>query len=551
MRKILSLTKVMLKNTNFGIESPKKQQKQWQKILTYIGLLALFIILSVAVYFLSKDLLIELQAQKLETLALQIVMIALTLYLLVSGIITVPVVFYFSKDLENLLALPLKPFQILSAKAISTYFNLLIAASFIVIPFGIAYQAVIQPNFIFPLFYLFTFLIIPILPLAISITLIVLLFTLLPKANNKDLFTYASSILMIVAIFATNMTSIDSGQGIGQLALDNLNFISRMAKIIPSVGLLIMALSDFNILALIGALLLSLGTGFILLYGISNLYFKGALSAQVSSRKKKKKSSKSKKRQPQILAIMKTDVRNILRTPSMAINYLLPLVIMPAFIFVPLLLGINSEDLQMVSELGVIAREFIRNLDGLTITPILIIASFMITYGLSSFTTITSTSISREGEAMQTYKSMPVDLMTLVKSKILLGMIVNSIIPLILTVVVSLFLRLNIIAVIIILISVFIALVFSNTSDILLDLIKPKLEWDDEIQAVKGNFLSIVPIFVSIAVIALFVFIFFMFDTLYSSLFILILSTAISVFNYKVVIEKYAIFKLDEAIQAL
>lgn len=551
MSKILSLTKVMLKNTNFGLETNKKKKKKWQKTLAFFGLLALFLLLAFAVYFLSKDILIALQTQALETFSIQLVMVALSIYLLVTGVITVPIIFYFSKDVENLLALPLKPFEILSAKAITSYFNLLLGASFLVIPFGIAYQAIIQPNLIFIFFYLMAFLILPIIPLALSIAVIVILFTLLPKINNKDLFTYASSILMLIVIFASNLTSINSGQDVTQAVLENVSLLDGVARFLPGLGLLITAVSEFNILALLGSLLLSLALGIGLLYGISRLYFKGALSAQVSSRKKKKKKTGKNKQKPQLQSLIKTDLRNILRTPSLAINYFLPLVLMPAFIFVPLALSSNAEDIQMFRDLGLLARELIKDLDGLTLTPILIIAGFMGTYGLSSFTTLTSTSISREGEAMQTYKSMPLDLMTLVKAKIILGMMAGAIIPLIITLVVSIFLRLNIIAVIIILISIFLALIFSNTSDIILDLMKPKLLWDDETQAVKGNFLSIVPMLASFAVFAFFVFIFIKFNTLYSALFVLILSAAISVFNYKIIIEKFAIEKLDKAIQSL
>lgn len=548
MRKILTLTKVMLKNTSIQTITPKKQ-KPWQKILTYIGFITLFVILSFSIYFLSKDILLSLQTQNLESIVLEIVMVVFSLYLLISGIITVPIVFYFSKDVEGLLALPLKPFEILSAKAITSYINLLLAASFIVLPFGIAYQFVIQPKIIFSLYYFMAFLIIPILPLAFSLTIIVVFFTLLPKANNKDLFTYFSSILMLVVILGMNIGT--SNESLSQLAVENLGLIKSVPTLIPSIGLVSLGIRQLQLLPILGALLLSLVLAYALLVAISNLYFKGVLGAQVSSRKKKRHKRKTQKGQSQLMAIMKSDIRNILRTPSMMINYFLPIVILPLLIFIPLIFSVTSEDLQIMKEVMVLVQDWLKTVDGISLVPYLIFISFILTYFTSSFTAITSTSISREGETMQTYKSMPIEMMLVVKSKIILGMITGAIVPLIFTIMATVFLKLNIIALLIILFSIFIALLFSNTSDILLDLIKPKLEWDDEIQAIKQNFLSIVPIFVSFGLSALFVFIFLKFDPLISSLTILALSSALSVFNYKIVIEKYGLKKLDQAIQEL
>lgn len=550
MKKIMSLTKVMLKNTNTGLESGKKKKKKWQKYLTYLGFTVLFIVLSVSIYFLSKEILLSLKNEGLETLALQLVMIGLSAYLLLGGIITVPVVFYFSKDVENLLALPLKPFEILSAKTITTYFNLLISTSFIILPFGVAYQLVIQPSLIFGLFYLLAFLILPILPLIISITLVVLLFTFIPKANNKDLFTYISSFLMIGIIILINLNTGNAGSAVEQIILEKTELINMIPKLIPSITLLIQAVSNYDVLALVAAALVSMGLAYAILRLMGGFYFKGVVGAQVSSSKKKKRKQINKS-QSQVMAILKTDFINILRTPSLAINYFLPFVIMPLFIFLPLIFGVDASDFEMLKEVLMFVRQVITSLDGLVLVPILIFGSFIITYILSSLSTITSTSISREGETMQVYKSMPVDLMTVVNAKLILGMIVSAIFPSIIAVIIALLLRLNIIAVIIIFVSIFVAVAFSNTSDIIFDMIKPKLEWDDEIQAVKQNFISVIPMLLSFAIIALFVFIFVVFNTLYSSIFILLLSTGLTVFNYKVMIEKYGIKQLDKAIQKL
>lgn len=550
MKKILSLTKVMLKNTNMGLESGKKNQKKWQRSLAYLGIAALFIILAISIYFISRDTLLALKDAGLETIAIQIVMIGLSMYLLIGGIITVPLVFYFSKDVENLLALPLRPFEILSAKTITTYINLLISTSFIVLPFGIAYQMIVQPSLVFGVFYFLAFLILPIIPLTISILVIVTLFTVFPKINNKDFFTYFTSFSMILVVLFFNLNSGGDGSQTGQIVMDNLGFINRMPKLIPTIGLLIHAVTYFDSIALLGALLISVALAFSGLRLVDGLYFKGVVGAQVTSNKKKKRKDVNKA-QSQLVAIMKIDVQKIMRTPSLAINYLLPIFLIPLLLVVPLIVGVDSNDIEVFKQLLIIAREALSVIGGLNLVPFLIFFSFIITYSLSSLSTITSTAISREGETMQTYKSMPVSLLTLVKAKIILGMIVGAIFPVILAILVSVLLRLNIIAVIIIFVSIFVALAFSNTSDIIFDMYKPKLEWDDEIQAVKQNFIAVIPMFLSFGVTGLLIFVILTFNALYSSIFILILAALMTIFNYKIMIENYAMKQLEKAIQKL
>lgn len=550
MKKILTLTKVMLKNTNIGVSTSTKQ-KSSKKIATYLGVGFLFVVLSFSMYFLSKDILIALQNMGQESISIQAVMVAFTLYLIVSGVVIVPLVFYFSKDVEGLLALPLIPFEILTAKAITTYVNLLVASSFIIVPFGIAYQMILQPSFVFSIFYFLAFLIIPMIPLVISMAFIIILFTFLPKVNNKNLFTYFSSIAMLVVILGINIGTSNLDANSAQYALDNLSFLNRIATFIPTLGLLIKAVTELSILPLLGSLLLSFILSYVVLLALSKLYFKGVLAAQISTKKIRKRKLKNKKSESQIIALMKSDVRNILRTPSMMINYFLPIVIFPLLLFVPLIFNINSEDLQIINEVLANVRDWLKNVEGFLLVPYLVFLSFIISYFNASFTTITSTSISREGERMQTYKSMPIDMMMVVNSKILLGILTGAIIPVLFVIIAGILLRLNIIAILIMMISIIVALIFSNTGSIILDLIKPKLEWDDEIQAIKQNFLSIIPIFVSFGVSAFLVVLFLKFDTLFTALSILVVAGAISVFNYKIIIQKYGLKKLDQAIQKL
>ena len=99
-------------------------------------------------------------------------------------------------------------------------------------------------------------------PLAISMLFVVILFTFIPKVNNKDLFTYFTSFLMFVLIFAININTGFVEDPTSLLNSEELGALGKMAKLIPSVGLLIHGVTYFDFLAILGALTFSLGLTF-------------------------------------------------------------------------------------------------------------------------------------------------------------------------------------------------------------------------------------------------------------------------------------------------
>ena len=104
---------------------------------------------------------------------------------------------------------------------------------------------------------------------------------------------------------------------------------------------------------------------------------------------------------------------------------------------------------------------------------------------------------------MQSLILMPVSLLTLIYAKITLGVLTLGIIPLIVIVVLHVLLKLPFIVLLLVLVGTVIGLICGNVISILLDVIKPKLVWNSEQEAVKQNFLSIIPMFLSFGVLFL------------------------------------------------
>ena len=558
MKKTLTLTKVIVKSSFNTMTNSKKKRKSNNK-LNVIGIIALYIILSVSIFLMSKDLLKMFIEMGKEKSIINLVFLATTVYILIIATLTVPSIFYFSKDIEHLLSLPLRSEEILFAKTIATYINMLLGISFIMIPFGITYQYVVSPPLYFLLFYFVGMLILPVIPMAISIGVVVLIFRLIPKVNNKDVFTYITSLFMIVFIIGINLISTGDNSFVSGLIEGDLGVTQIISILIPTIDILANAISNSNVLYLVYGALFSGGFLLAVIKLVSSTYFKGAIGISEGSKKHRSKIVKTnklnKKISSQTFTILKTDFVNILRTPTFMINYLMPILILPIFAGMPILIGIKSGEIpkDMIDELTLMVQAGINEIDLITMIPFAIIGSFAITFLMGSLSSITSTSISREGNRIKAYKVMPISMLTVINAKLILGIILVSIFPLFSLISLSIIFKLNIVIVLISLITILIAAVFSNVLDIITDIFYPKLSWDNETQAIKQNFLTIIPVFGSFAILGLFIsiFVFFKNNQLLSTILILVLSIILTAVIYEIVIKIFGLKNLDKAIEEI
>ena len=558
MKKIISLTKVMLKSSFTGFSSSKKKKSKLKKVLGVLGIIALYAYLSVVVFFLAKDLIEVFYNLKQTTTLINLLFTAASFYGLVIAILSIPAVFYFSKDIETLLPMPIRSFDILIAKTFTTYVSLLVSLSFILIPFLVAYQIVVSASFSFILLFLLAYFIIPIIPLALALILVILLFTFIPKINNKDLFTYFSSFLSIGIILAINSLTLGDAGFLENLTSANSDLVANISTFLPSVAFLAEGVVNSNILLVIAVLLLSLFLIFIVSKLISPLYFKGAIGISESNSKKKSKRKVKKssgKINSRIKSFIYTDTKNILRTPAFAINYFLPLLILPIFFAFPIITIFTSGEVSMAEFTSLMneASVIINSMDLSVLIPYVIIGSFVFTFFISSTSSITLTAFSREGERMEFFKSLPIEMMTIIKAKIIMGSIISLIMPTIVLIAITIILKPNVVLLIVSLVTVVISAVFSNVFDIIVDVYKPKLVWDDETQAIKQNFMTIIPVFTSFFIIGIFVaaFVFLNNNRLLFSIALLFILLAASYFIFKVVIEKYGLKHLDKAIEKI
>ena len=153
MNRIWQLTKVFLKTSIRNKEtSNQKTNKVSRKILTVIGIIALVLYFVGIFGGMSYGMITMLNEIGQPAVFLGVSLLGVAILLIVQTLISSMNLFYFSKDVEYVLPLPLKPYEIVIAKfttlLITEYF---IVFAFLLAPFAI-YGIITGAGFLFYLY---------------------------------------------------------------------------------------------------------------------------------------------------------------------------------------------------------------------------------------------------------------------------------------------------------------------------------------------------------------------------------------------------------------
>ena len=253
MRKLKSLVLAMLKNTFNMVDQGKR--KKSSKILLYgfaILMIVAFLPTLAMLHFLTMDAVALLAPYQQSGIIIALLFNALALMIFFFGIFLIPAVFYFSKDIETLLALPLKPVDIILSKfAVTLIYEYLTLAIFF-IPVISGYARAVNPDILFYVFVVIVFLILPIVPLILAGLIIMLIMWLIPFAKNRDLFNMLSGgIALVLALWLNyalaGLATFTEGDLLKMLVEGNNSMIAIFRSIIPNIPFAISAVvnSDF------------------------------------------------------------------------------------------------------------------------------------------------------------------------------------------------------------------------------------------------------------------------------------------------------------------
>lgn len=479
MRNIFKLAGTLLKSGGLLGGSQKKNSKGRWLVPIVMGFA--FIIFAASVGMLALGMYESLAPIGQASALLPLAFGATSAVIFIFGIFYVISVMYHADDIQMLLYLPLRPYQILGAKLITLIVYEYIFEAFILVPILVTYaiKAAVGPLFI--LYSALLALAAPIIALCFAAVIIMVIMRFTRFAKNKQAFNFVSGILAMVfavgfnVVLQTNIRAMMENPG----AVTSL--VPVMSKTFPGVGFAANALISSDTLAGLGNLALFLlcsaaAVAVFLLLG-QLLYFKGVAGVTETSAKRKAISSeelaKETEGSPVLWSYTKKEVRLLFRSPIAFMNCVLINFIWPLLLLFMMFTQGQSMDA---------FKQVIGSMSPETLLAIIVGASAFIASGNA----VTSSAISREGKSLYFMKFIPVSMKRQLYAKTLTGVLL-SLIGIVLLCGLAIFFGAPILVTVLALVLSIPAAIAASVSGLLIDASRPKLEWSNEQQAIKQN----------------------------------------------------------------
>ena len=489
MAKLLSLSTAMLKNTFSLVDQGRKRKTNRWISISFTLILVVALLPTVASFFmLTSDGIELLLPLNQEGVILGLLLNAVPLLIFFFALFLVPAIYYFSKDIETLLALPLRPYEILGSKLFVSLIYEYLTISFFFVPVIAAYMYIMQPAVGFYLFSILLFLTLPLVPLIFASVIMMVIMWLVPFAKNRDFFNMISGFLALGVGLWVNMQvggleSITEGQLVAFLVEGNNSLLQTFKFIFPNIPFALNALLQGSVvdaliyLAITSAIVL----GFLSLGQL--LYFRGIIGINETSSSRKILSeanlTRSTRSSKAIVSYTMKELKLLFKTPiyllnCVSINFLLPILFLPLFT-----MSSGAEDIQAILAM----------IDFNSPTTITVAIGLGIAVGLTmgSINMISATAISREGQFFYFMKMIPMSYRDQLNAKAASGIILSLSGILFTIIFAGSYLKLPFYLIFILLFFAIMATLFINYISLLVDVLRPKLVWESEQAAVKQN----------------------------------------------------------------
>ena len=519
IKKIKELSKILIKDyfQNLYIFNNNKLNKK--SIFTW-----LLIIIITAITFISYKTINWLNNYGQVILFLKIYLPILATIFMFQAILICSNVFFFSKDLEYILPLPIKPIELLIAKfnnVISITYGMEIL--FLAMPLLI-YGIITTTPLIYYLMMIFVLILFPIFLITIICIVMLFIMQLTKFIKNKDLFQILIVIILsflltsgvtylLNSLFNNNIINIEINENnetenvelnknILSNKLDKLN--NYFIIINPSIELLTNLKIINLIINLFKIIIISIISFFIFLFFGKILYLKNLLKniAYINKKKNNKKIIKNKYKKNKIKkSYIKNEFKKIIKNPTFFIQCIFQyifIIIILLFIlnlFIPIVMK-NFQEENLIDKIG------INNFALQCICMIIIIIQIIFT-----LTSLSLTSISRDGKDAMVMKYIPVSLYKQFIWKNIPQILINIIAIIGMTVII--YINIPRVSIYYYLSGIIIAMILNIINSFLMvivDLRKPNLNWITETSAIKDNGNKLYQYVTSIIIILLFIY---------------------------------------------
>ena len=509
MKRLFSLVKVMLKSSIQSMSSLdgmriKKTDSKKKKAFALVGAILLLAYLF-GIIFVPTQLLVK-QFVKLgqpSTLISLLYAIA-PVMILYFAFLSIPGIFYFSKDINNYLPLPFTSLEIITSKFITAYVSTFVTTAFIFLPIYINYFIFVSPGVLFILTSLLSLLILPLIPLAIAMIIVAVLMRFVPFLKNKNLFIYVSMGLVFIPtmILVMSMSGVDTDADMIEaittaiLNMDDSLF-REISLFFPTSKMLTLGAIDNNFIQLFLAAFISIVISAVSILVVKTMYFESVIGIDEHVSKKRKLRLTEMDHETKVSSFTKSfmvkDFKNILRTPAFLMNYFSMFLVLPILGLIPIFTQKNGIQgfMEMVKGLSELFHTYFETLSGLDQIQAPLLAGLALGVVIAALEASNSTAISREGLALRNYLTFPIRLSDITHAKARLSLSISSIYITVIMILGILVLRPGVLIFILFFVSTIIGLILITYVSILVDVLFPSLNWETEQQAVKGNFVQV------------------------------------------------------------
>ena len=508
MDKVIKLTKIFLKNSFSNMDARMGiSTKSKNKILIY-GIL--FLYFAGLIIFLGYNLLDGLIAIHQETIFVGMILFMIFGLAIIQTIFSSINILYFTKDSEYLLPLPLKPYQIILART-----NVMLIAEYLIIfllgfiPL-VMYGVLTGAGIIYYLTMIFAVILIPILPVLFISIIVMFIMSFAKLTKNRNRFQLFATLLVLAIIIALSISTSGMQQDLtneemAQMVVKANGMVELIKGYIPTIDYLMEALTTNSLFITIVEVLKTLGitiVGFILYMLIAQkIYFKGLvgnLFGGGASSSNKKINQRKYKNSKLYKSYVGKEFKNMARNPVFLLQCLIPAILIPIVMVVVVYAGLNSD--------GMGLEQITQMLNQMPTNTFLIACVILgIIQFFTMFIYVSITAISRDGENAVFMKYIPVPLYKQYMYKIIPNIIMNIVTIIITLGMAEYLLNLPVISLIALFIVATIMGILQSIAMIIVDLKRPKLNWDSEYAVAKQNLNLVFPMLLAMFNIAIMV----------------------------------------------
>lgn len=495
---IKDLTKIFLKSAYQDVNIINKETKKINKRSVFVWLI---LIVSLALFYISNEIIKALVSSGYPEVFLSIYFLVLAIFIMFQTILVCTNIFYFSKDIELILPFPIKPVNLLIAK-----FNTLICTLYVseaifgIIPICI-YGILTHSTLLFYIYAVLIFIFFPVF-LALVLSIIMMFVMKISKfIKNKEIFQTIITLLLVTSIFIVEYNVInnifiqnkeieivENNFQISDKLIEFNNKIETSNKLFLVINPAVKVLKNSNlqnIFEIIKIILIDFITFIIFIFIGKKTYLKDILkntSYLIKTSNKRINLYKKCKKNIIFKAYIKKEFKNLFRNSMVFMQCVYPMiislitVIIISIILLPKLNEVlNNPDI----------KQLIGNLEFDLSIVYIILSGIQVLFMISP---ASLTSISRDGKNAGFMKYIPISYFRQILYKGLPQIFINSIsVIIIVGILYYAFPSIGIVNVLLIFISSMILNVLNSYSMIIVDLLNPKLEWDSEYEILKQN----------------------------------------------------------------